>query len=213
MGKLIVGDCIKELKKIPDQSVKLVFADPPYNNGCKYDSYIDNRNDYEQWCSHWFRECRRIAEKVIITPGHGNVWMWGNIEIPRGIGCWYKPGNPASSILGWVTWEPWLYYSRGSGILGGPDTIRATVSKQLHVEDHPCPKPLDLLVQIILKATKPGDIVLDPFCGSGTTIIAAQLTDRRWVGIDISRHYVDITKGRLKLIKSGDLERLESKRK
>ena len=188
------------LVSLPDDCVKLVFCDPPYDNGTHYNSYVDNRPDYEDWCRKWFKECRRIAERVIVTPGHGNLWMWGQIEKPFGVGCWYKPGNPASSVLGWCCWEPWLYYCRGAKILGGPDTIRAPVTKQKYVGNHPAPKPLGLLKQLIKKTTKEGDIVLDPFAGSGTTCVAAKLLERHYIGIEIDSDYINIINNRLSRI-------------
>ena len=195
--QVITGDCLEVMRGMGNKSARLVFADPPYNNGTAYHGYNDNRADYDLWCAAWFAECRRIGERVIITPGHGNLWMWPTIEKPWGVGCWYKPGNPATSVLGWVTWEPWLFYGTGSTVLGGPDTIRATVSKQKDVGDHPCPKPLDLLTQLIEKATKPGDIVIDPFTGSGTTGVAAIQTGRRFLGIEIDEGYADIARARI----------------
>ena len=197
---IICEDCLKILPQLPDQSIKLIFCDMPYNNNCSYDLYEDNlsKGDYKEWCKKWFLECRRVAKRVIITPGHGNLWMWGEIEKPFGVGAWYKPGNPASSVLGWCTWEPWLFYSTDRKILGGPDTIRATVTKQKGVGDHPCPKPLDLIEQLIKKTTKENDIVLDPFNGSGTTCLAALKNNRKYIGVDISENYCNIARERCK---------------
>lgn len=187
------------LSHLPDQSIKLTFCDPPYNNNTIYSDYEDNLlpEDYKNWCETWFKECMRVSQRVIITPGHGNLWMWGTIEKPKGVGCWYKPGNSASSILGFNDWEPWLYYCTGNPILGGTDTIRAPVSKQKDVGDHPCPKPLSLLIALIKKTTKEGDTILDPFCGSGTTLVAAKRLKRRYIGCDISKKYIENCKYRL----------------
>jgi len=195
--QLYCGDSLDVLPTLEAGMIRMAFADPPYNNGTAYNSYEDQRPDYQEWCEQWFRECRRIAQRVVITPGHGNLWMWGKIEKPWGIGCWYKPGNPANSVLGWVTWEPWLYYTTDYRALGGPDSIRATVSKQAGVGDHPCPKPLDLLIGLVKKVTKPGDVVLDPFMGSGTTGVACILTGRGFVGIELDEGYYNIAESRI----------------
>ena len=194
---IICGDCIEVLKTMPDRSVRLAFCDPPYNNGTEYPCYDDKRDDYEDWCRKWFTECRRVAERVIITPGHGNLWMWNNIEKPWGVGCWYKPGNTASSVLGWCCWEPWLYYCHDYKALGGPDTIRATVKKQSDTGDHPCPKPLSLLKELIKKTTLEGDIVIDPFSGSGTTCLAAKLLYRKFIGIEVEKSFVEHAQRRI----------------
>ena len=199
LNSIVCGDCMSELSLLPDDCVKLVFADPPYNTNMSYHTYNDNipQKDYAEWCRKWFKECRRIAERVIITPGHGNLWMWGDIEIPWGVGSWFKPGNPSSSVLGWCCWEPWLYYCKDYKALGGPDSWRIPVSKQPDTGSHPCPKPLELLEKLIVKTTKEGDIVLDPFCGSGTTCLAAKKWSRQWIGIEIDPIYVARARMRL----------------
>jgi len=197
LNQVVCDDCLKILPALPENSVKLAFCDPPYNCGMKYNTYEDKRDDYLEWCHNWFKEVRRVAERIIITPGHGNLWMWEKIEKPWGIGCWYKPGNPASSVLGWCCWEPWIYYCRDYKALGGPDTFRATIKKQRDTGDHPCPKPLQLLDYFILKTTKEGDTILDPFCGSGTTCLSAKRLHRNWIGIDIDPSYVERTNIRL----------------
>lgn len=197
LDTVVCGDCLDVMRDMPDGCVDLSIVDPPYNNGTQYVNYDDKRDDYSGWCSTWFAELRRVSRRIIVTPGHGNLWMWGEIEKPIGVGCWYKPGNPASSILGWVTWEPWLYYANGNPMLGGPDTIRATVSKQQGVGSHPCPKPLPLFEQMIAKASKAGQLIFDPFIGSGTTAVAAIKTGRHFYGCDISQEYVDIARKRI----------------
>lgn len=189
------ADALSLLRALPDGSIDICFADPPYNNGTRYDIYVDRRSDYSDWCRAWFKECRRVARVVVITPGHGNLWMWGQIEKPFGVGCWYKPGNCASSVMGWETWEPWLYY--GSRILGGPSDVYAPVFRQTDVGDHPCPKPVQLLTGILRKVGKAGCSVIDPFCGTGTTLIAASKLAMHYIGADISATYVQIAKRRL----------------
>ena len=54
---------------------------------------------------------------------------------------------------------------------------------------HPCQMPVDLLERIVLACSRPGEVVLDPFAGSGTTLVAAAKHDRRWVGVEVSKDY------------------------
>ena len=65
-------------------------------------------------------------------------------------------------------------------------------------EEHPTQKPLDLLKRVILSSTKEEDFVLDPFCGSSTTGIAAYMLNRRFVGIDIEKKYIELSVERFK---------------
>jgi site-specific DNA-methyltransferase (adenine-specific) len=199
-GQLLHGDCVAIMKDLPDDSFGLSFADPPYNNKTKYDGYSDDREDYLDWCHSWFTELRRISNRVVITPGHGNFWMWKDIEKPWGVGAWYKPGNPCSSVLGWEEWEPWLFYCKDYRAVGGGNVIKAPVSKQSGIIDHPCPKPLLFLVRLIQKCLwKKGEnqSVFDPFMGSGTTAKACELLKIKWMGVELSLHYCQMIKARI----------------
>ena len=66
---------------------------------------------------------------------------------------------------------------------------------------HPTQKPIDLLVRIIMASTDKGDIVLDPFTGSSTTGLAANLNDRKFIGIDLEKKYLDLSKKRFNDLK------------
>jgi site-specific DNA-methyltransferase (adenine-specific) len=76
--------------------------------------------------------------------------------------------------------------------------IPAVNSQAKERTGYPTQKPLDLLKRVVLASSNPGDVVLDPFCGCGTTIEAAQVTDRSWVGIDITHHAIEVIEGRLR---------------
>ena len=87
------------------------------------------------------------------------------------------------------------------------DVWEITNIKALHPEktDHPCQFPVALVDRIIKSLTNPGDLIIDPFLGSGTTLIAAAINGRKSVGIEISRSYVDITRRRVELLMKGSL--------
>lgn len=172
----------------------LLLADPPYNYKQDYDGYADDlpRGEYAAWCRLWFDGYSAIAGKVVIFPGNGNLDIWLSIKRPSGIGCWYKPGNPASSSLGYDEWEPWLYWGHR---LGGSSVIKASVNRQLDTGNHPCPKPLALISRLLIKTNSAS--VIDPFMGSGTTIAAAKRLGIPAIGIEQSERYCDIAARRL----------------
>ena len=68
---------------------------------------------------------------------------------------------------------------------------------------HPTQKPLDLIYRIVETSSLPGDLILDPFCGSGTTCVAAKMLGRRYIGIDISEEYCKIARQRLRAVDTG----------
>jgi len=142
----------------------------------------------------WFALCALLEPKrTIIFPGHGNLSVWFNIKKPSGIGCWHKPGNPAGGgVFQFCEWEPFLLYGKG---MGKSDVIRATVKKQRDTGDHPCPKPLELMTEIIIRSKAMS--VVDPFLGSGTTLTAAHALGIRAIGIEIEERYCEIAAKRL----------------
>lgn len=178
--------------------ITLAVADPPYNCGIDYGNETnDGRDphDYERWCGRWFSMLAR-AHRIVVFPGHGNLPHWfQTTPTPSLVGCWYKPGNPAGGApVQFCEWEPWLYWGP---YIGGSDTIRATISKQRGVGDHPCPKPLRLYHALIKRMTKPGDLVLDPFMGSGTTLRAAKDLGRQAIGVELEERYCELAALRL----------------
>ena len=192
-------DALELMARLPDNSVDLCFADPPYNNGTAYANYIDQRSDYRDWCASWFAQCERISKYIVITPGHGNLWMWGEIKTPKGVGIWYKPGNPYSSVMGYEEYEPWIYYAKSFIPLGGSTVIKSTISQQKLIGNHPCPKPLTFMYKLIKKLLPiDNGLVLDPFSGTGTTLIAARALGHRFIGSDTSPEYCEIARERLK---------------
>lgn len=62
---------------------------------------------------------------------------------------------------------------------------------------HPTVKPLKLMSWLVTLLTRPNDIVLDPFCGSGTTCLAAKMLNRKWIGIELNQEYLEIAEKRI----------------
>lgn len=100
------------------------------------------------------------------------------------------------------------YLEDGKGVAVGSlwTDIPNLQSASAEALGYPTQKPLALLERIILTSTSPGDVVLDPFCGCGTAIDAAQKLDRRWVGIDITYIAVDLIQKRLSFTYKGELD-------
>ena len=197
-NKIICGDCLEAMKDIPDNSVDLILTDPPYGMNfqsnyrkIKYDK-IKNDNNFPLWI---FEEFNRIARKAVYV-----FCRWDNLgELP-------KP----KSVLAWVKnnwsmgdlkhehgrqWEAICFYPQKEHefIKRIPDVIRANRTGN---NLHPTEKPVDLMMQII-QANK-GDLILDPFLGSGTTAVACKQLKRNYIGIEISEKYCKIAEERLR---------------
>jgi len=197
INKIICRDCLEVMKEWPDNCVDLVLTDPPYNLNVNYSEYEDNRDDYIDWCTVWLKESMRISVGVVsFTPGHQNLAMWLNICKPTWIACWWKPASMNHCPLGASNWEPICIYGKRIGG-GGCDVIRASIIVDSNLNEHPCPKPIIWGLKLIRLLTE-GNLIFDPFCGSGTTCVAAKMLGRNYIGIDISEKYCEIARKRLR---------------
>ena len=236
---LHTGDCIEVLKTLPDRSVDLVFADPPYNlqlggdllrpDNSKVDAVdddwdrFDSFEAYDAFCKAWLTECRRVLKD------DGTLWVIGSYHnifrlgaSIQDLGFWvlndviWRKTNPMPNFKGTRftnAHETLIWAARGRGqkrYTFNYDALKAfnedvqmrsdwtlalcTGDERLKDENgqklHPTQKPEGLLHRgVILAASKPGDIVLDPFFGAGTTGAAAKRLGRRWIGIEREENY------------------------
>ena len=101
-----------------------------------------------------------------------------------------------------INGKEYKYYADEGKIIGSVwddcNSMNANSPIMKESTGYPTQKPLKLLERIISASTNPGDIVADFFCGSGTTLHAAQSLDRKWIGVDVSEKAIEITKERIK---------------
>ncbi len=191
---------------IADKSIELVFADPPYNLDFEYETHEDDmsKKDYYFLCKNAYDNIRRITSKVVITPGPRNITIWYDIAgEPKDIGIWHKPNSSTyGSLFMRRLCEPILFFGEYDSKNKRPDdyfdysrsldTDLKDAEKESHTEKFAPSKPIKLLTDIIKQWSEPGDIVCDPFLGSGTTLMAAEQTGRICYGIEIDPHYCDV---------------------
>jgi DNA modification methylase len=249
VNTIIQGDCLTELKKIPDASIDLVFADPPYNmqlknalyrpNNTKVDGVDDewdkfsSFNDYDDFCRAWLKECRRILKdtgSIWVIGSYHNIFRVGNIMLNLGFWIlndvtWHKT-NPMPNFLGTRftnATETLLWCSKGEqyrrytfnhklmkkynngkqmssvwqiGLCIGEERLKGKDGKKAHSTQ----KPEELLKRVILSTSRQGDIVLDPFFGTGTTGAAAKKLKRNFIGIEKDSEYAGLAKKRIDAI-------------
>jgi modification methylase len=262
-NRVLVGDCIQELRKLPSESVDLVFADPPYNlqlasellrpNNTRVDGVDDDWDKfssftaYDNFCRAWLTECRRILKPdgaLWVIGSYHNVFRLG--AALQDLGFWiqndiiWRKVNPMPNFRGkrftnahetliWagrdqksrVTFNyeslkalnddiqmrsDWLY-----PICAGPERLKDDGGRKAH----PTQKPEALLGRVLLATTNVGDIVLDPFFGTGTTGAVAQRLGRRWIGIERDEDYARAARERIAAIetmKTSVLDTVRSKR-
>jgi len=116
---------------------------------------------------------------------------------PQDIGCVYCPSGTGRGSWGFTCFHPVLFYGKRQGSARLPTSLMSFARSEPEAHGHPCPKPLPWMVWLVLLASKETETILDPFMGSGTTLVAAKLEGRRAIGIEIEERYCEIAAKRL----------------
>ncbi|MXN48039.1 modification methylase [Shinella kummerowiae] len=246
LDSIIKGDCVAALEALPDQSVDVIFADPPYNlqlggmltrpDQSQVDAVDDEWDQfasfeaYDAFTRAWLLACRRVLKPS------GTIWVIGSYHNIFRVGAtlqdlnfWilndviWRKANPMPNFKGrrfqnahetmiWATRDPkakgytfnydamkaanddvqmrsdWLF-----PICNGGERLKDADGKKVH----PTQKPEALLARILMASSKPGDVVLDPFFGSGTTGAVAKRLGRHFVGIEREQAYIDAARERI----------------
>jgi len=180
------GDCLELMREMPDKSVDFAFADPWYGIG-KTEKDVHYSSGFEP-------ELIRIARGFAITPGQENIGLCID-----NLGVSYKGIVSAWNINGMtfskVGFENWIPVVTGGNFRRNQNCFRFVV-KGIK-PDHPSPKPIEFMTELLLRYTNENDLILDPFLGSGTTAIAAIRTNRRYIGFEIDPNYYAIAQKRI----------------
>lgn len=212
INQVICGDFRNYLKDLPPNCV-FIF-DPPYNQGYKYDEYNDSLplEDYVELLAavpaprvtiHYPEQTISILSKVYDDLKECVTWHYST-RLPkrfRLISWWgIKPDfrkvrEPYSPVtLKDVRNQHKLKDGRAI-----TDVWQIPYINNMNKEKtaHPCQIPLEVMERIVLTTCGPDSVVVDPFCGSGTTLVAAKKNGFQYIGFDISQNYCDISKNRL----------------
>ena len=203
---IIKGDCLEVMKGYGDKIFDLILTDPPYNaknigpNARVYSEGIMQLppEEYKKFCTDWITEALRISHRVVFTPGIANVCYYPQ---PDWIACWHKPGGRIFYRFGgFNAWEPIFLYGKipkGKRLPQDYLLVNTMNFTKGPEKDHPCPKPLELMRILVDTFSLEGERVLDPFTGSGTTLVAAKSLNRQYAGIEMNEKYIEIARKRL----------------
>src|SRR5437660_7907303 len=245
-SRILIGDCVAEMAKLPAESVDLVFADPPYNLQLQGDlkrpddSRVDAVDDdwdkfssfsaYDDFTRAWLMACRRVMKReatLWVIGSYHNIFRVG--AILQDLGFWilndvvWRKSNPMPNFRGrrftnahetliWAAREPGGkgYTFNYEALKAGNDGVQVrsdwtvalcTGEERLKGENgkklHPTQKPEALLARVILASSRPGDLVLDPFCGTGTTGAVATRLRRRFIGFEREGTYAQAAERRI----------------
>jgi len=250
-GSLFNIDAIHFLKGLENESVDLIFADPPYNiKKAEWDTF-QSQQQYVDWSILWIQEAQRVLKS------HGSLYVCGFSEILADIkwaasylfaGCkwlvWFYRnkanlgndwGRSHESILHFRKSKNFIFnidearipynahtlkyptrpqaessqYNNGTGkdYIWEPNPLGAKPKDVFEIPtlsngswertEHETQKPVELVKKIILTSSNPGNLVVDPFGGSGTTYAVAEAFDRNWLGTENNLEYCQIIKERI----------------
>ncbi|MCH2077783.1 MAG: site-specific DNA-methyltransferase [Rhodobacteraceae bacterium] len=253
LNSILAGDCIEMMLSLPEASVDLIFADPPYNLQLKQElhrpdaSLVDAvTNDWDQFSSFaaydrftqdWLKAARRCLKPT------GALWVIGSYHnifrvgaALQDAGFWvlndvvWRKSNPMPNFRGkrftnahetmiWASKSEGAKYTfnyealkaLNEGVQMRSDWVLPICTGHERLKDakgdkaHPTQKPEALLHRIIIGSTNEGDVVLDPFFGTGTTGAVAKMLGRNWIGIEREEDYREIAERRI-----GDVRRIEA---
>ena len=192
LDTIVTGDCRELAEALPDGCAALAFADPPYWVNFKYSNGVtDSQMEYidPAWLA---TELQRVGNVAMITPSIGHMYKY---PAPKWVVAWHKPAAMGRNITGGANaWEPVLLYGNGKV---NTDVITVTTGAQPDASFHACPKPLKLMQKIIEYYTKPGDLVIDFVCGAATTLVAAKMAGRHWLGFEIDADIAELARQRV----------------
>lgn len=262
LGKIHQGDCIEGMKRLPDGSVDLAFADPPFNIGYDYDQYDDRLDSekYIEWSRQWIGEVHRVLKptgsfwlaigdeyaaelkvesqnlgfhtrnwvvwyytfgvhcKNKFTRSHAHLFYFVKdpdrftfkrdaIAVPSARQLVY--GDKRANPKGRTPDDTWILRPQDCepGFEGDEDTWyfpRVAGTFKERAGFHGCQMPEQLLGRIIKACSEVGEIVLDPFSGSSTTVTVAKKLGREFIAFELSDEYAKLGRERLKKADFGD---------
>ena len=190
------GDCRDVL---PGLKADAVVTDPPFGVGVDYASFDDSPENVKALIGDVLPMMRETAPVVLIASGIANMWLYPQ---PDWILSHFNPAGEHSSAWGFACLVPVLAYGKcpylARGLGRRPDGFQLRPPTYLPPEGHPCPKhPLVWRWFVNRATTSAGQVVVDPFMGSGTTLRAALDLGRRAIGIEIEERYCEIAAKRL----------------
>lgn len=246
---ILRGDCIEVLKGLPDKSVDMVFADPPYNlqlggdllrpDNSKVDAVDDDWDKFDSFAAYdaftraWLGECRRVLKD------EGSLWVIGSYHnifrlgaAMQDLGFWvlndiiWRKSNPMPNFKGtrftnahetliWAAksrdqkrytfnYDALKAFNEDTQMRSDWTLALCTGNERLKDEDgakaHPTQKPEALLHRVLLSASRVGDVVLDPFFGTGTTGAAAKRLGRHFIGIERDETYAKLAEKRIEAV-------------
>jgi len=257
LNTILKGDCVAMLDRLPEKSIDVIFADPPYNLQLEGELHRPDQSKVDAVDDHWdqfesfeaydaFTRAWLLAARRVLKP-NGTIWVIGSYHNifrvgakMQDLGFWilndvvWRKTNPMPNFRGrrfqnaheTMIWASRDQKSKGytfnyEALKAANDDVQmrsdwlfpiCTGQERLKDDNgdklHPTQKPEALLARVMMASTRPGDVVLDPFFGSGTTGAVAKRLGRNFVGIDREDKYIDAAYDRIAAVRPLDEDNL-----
>jgi DNA modification methylase len=205
LNNVTTGDCTRILKDFPNESIDLILTDPPYIASYRpRDGRTVTNDDHSAWLKPAFSEMFRV-----LRPGAFCVTFYGWPTADLFVSAFRSAGfRPVSHLSFIKRYSSYTGYTRAQHevayvlVKGFPDKPKDPIGDVLTWDYsgkklHPTQKPVSVLIPLIETFSQPGDIVLDPFCGSGSSLVAAKVVGRKFAGIELDSAHADVARRRV----------------
>lgn len=223
INRIICGDCLKIIKNLPDNNIELtmILTDPPYVEDSRFEgsfslikkvsNLLATVTSKNSWLvSDFFRP----NIKKYIEAYENSNWKFYDLVTA------FVINSMANCAFGVDRFTPSLCFKKGEAKIKAKYSNVIQITRKSYGKGwtgHPSQKNIELYCKYILMLSSENDIILDPFCGSGTACMAAKMLNRRYIGIDISKEYCKMSRQRLKQITRGSrlglFDKIKSKKK
>lgn len=219
IDKIYMENCLEGLKDIDTESIDLIVTDPPYicaaenaKTGLGPRKFLNEINPI----SYGINEEKKFLEECMRVMKNPNIYIWCSVSQMRSYMDFFGDYDCSADILMWHKTNPiplcnnkylsdteyCLFFHKNAKLYGDYESSKKYWITTINKEDkrkygHPTVKPLNIIESIIRNSSRPGDVVLDPFLGSGTTAVAAVNTDRKYIGFEIEPTYYSTAHARI----------------
>lgn len=202
------GDCLEMMEEFEDKSVDLVLTDPPYGAKRNYDNDNLDKDNHRVFVNKYLSGSKRLTkDNVVIVIGVKYqkpviMWLFNNMNYCWEF-CWWKSNGMLNGKATFSKFEKVLWFAKNNGVYYRQkpeytDVWNIPICPQTNNFGHPTPKSIKGIYYILNLLSKENDLILDPFLGSGTTLVACKELNRKGIGIEISEEYCEIAAKRLK---------------
>lgn len=227
LNRIYQMDCIEGMKLIPDGSVNLLLTDPPYNVSMKSNFHTMGRKgvDFGEWDKEfnqieWLETaCNKISKggSVVVFNDYKNIGLMRTVLESKGfiikeMIVWKKsnpmPRNRDRLYVTSIEVALWAVKGKGWAFNRQRETYENAIFEQPVVNHkkriHPTQKPIEIFEELVKIHSNENDVVLDCFMGSGTTAVACELNNRKWIGFEMESEYIELANKRLDKIQLED---------